>query len=164
MVSTTPDDEPVADAVVTRTPGLALAVVTADCAPIALLAPDAVGVVHAGWPGLRDGVITAAISALRELTDHAITAFLGPCIHPSRYEFGAADLAALQDRLGPHVVAQTRGGRPAFDVPGAVRHEVEQAGVAEFVDVGICTAADARCFSHRRDGVTGRQALVAALL
>jgi len=133
---------------------------TADCAPIALVAPDAVGVVHAGWPGLEAGVIETAVDALRQLSSGPIQAVLGPCIHPARYEFGPDLLERLVARLGPEVASQTDTGAPALDIPVAVRIALARAGVDELTDVDVCTSASPDHFSHRRDGVTGRQAVV----
>lgn len=155
-----PASPPEADAAVTAEPGLPLVVLTADCAPIALVAPDAVGVVHAGWPGLEAGVIEAAVAALRDLSPGPIQAVLGPCIHPARYEFGADLLERLVARLGPEVASRTAAGTPALDIPTAVQRVLARAGVETFADVGICTAASPDHFSHRRDGTTGRQAVV----
>jgi YfiH family protein len=151
---------PVADAAVTARPGLPLVVLTADCAPVALVAPEAVGVVHAGWPGLEQGVLGAAVDALRNLSPGPVRAVLGPCVHPARYEFGADHLARLVERLGPAVAGRTADGAPAFDIPAAVRVSLARAGVDDLDDVGICTSASPDHFSHRRDGVTGRQAVV----
>src|SRR5688500_5186011 len=79
-----------ADAAVTRLPGAAIAVHAADCAPIALVSDDsAIAVIHAGWSGLVDGVISAAVQAVRAMTPARCRAVLGPCIHPANYEFGA---------------------------------------------------------------------------
>ena len=137
---------------------------TADCAPIALCAANAVGVVHAGWPGLLAGVVGAGVDALRAVAPAAeVRAVLGPCVHPARYEFGAADLAKLVDRFGPGVAARTDEGRPALDIPAAVRVALAEAGVTDLVDVDVCTSASPDHFSHRRDGPTGRQALVAVI-
>jgi len=153
-----------ADAAVTAAPGRPLVVLTADCAPIALCARDAVAVVHAGWPGLRAGVVGAAVDALRAVAPRGpVRAVLGPCVHPARYEFGPADLDALVSRFGPAVAARTDDGRPAFDIPAAVRIALAERGVTDLDDVGICTSQSLDHFSHRRDGVTGRQALVAIL-
>ena len=157
------DAPPRADAAVTATPGLALVVLTADCAPLALVSDDAVAVVHAGWPGLLAGVVEAAVAALRARGSGPIRAALGPCVHPADYEFGRADLDRLVARLGPSVVARTRHGTPALDVPAAVRAALVRAGVDDLEDVDVCTFASADHFSHRRDGRTGRQALVATL-
>jgi YfiH family protein len=151
---------PTADAAVTTAADLPLVVMTADCAPIALAAPGAVGVVHAGWPGLEQGVIAAAVDVLRERADGPVHAVLGPCIHPGRYEFGPDLLARLVDRLGPDIAATTDTGTPALDIPTAVKVSLARAGVEQVTDVGICTASSPDHFSHRRDGVTGRQAVV----
>ena len=119
--------------------------------------------VHAGHRGLEHGVIEAAVAALRQIGRGPVRAYLGPCIRPDRYEFGAADLARLVARFGPSVEGRTRTGRPAFDVPAAVRRALEQCGVEPLDDLGVCTAASAEHFSYRRDGVTGRQATIAVL-
>jgi polyphenol oxidase len=154
---------PEADAAVTATPGLPLAVVTADCAPVALTCDDAIGVVHAGHRGLEHGVIEAAVAALRKIGSGPVRAYLGPCIRPERYEFGAADLARLVARFGPGVEGRTLAGRPALDVPAAVRIALGRCGVEAFDDSGVCTAGSGDHFSYRRDGVTGRQATIAVL-
>ena len=151
---------PEADAAVTDRVDLPLVVLTADCAPLALVAEGAIGVVHAGWQGLETGVIGEAVSAMSELSDGPVQAILGPCVHPAHYEFGADLLARLVDRLGPSVESRTVSGAPALDIPAAVGMALREAGVDRFDDVGVCTADSADHFSHRRDGVTGRQALV----
>ena len=156
-------EPPEADAAVTATRGLPLAVVTADCAPVAIVCDDAVGVVHAGHPGLAQGVIEAAVAALRSIGHGPVRALLGPCIHPDRYEFGAADLARLVARFGPGVEGVTHDGRPAFDVPAAARVALARCGVEHVEDCGVCTSASSAHFSYRRDGVTGRQATVVVL-
>jgi YfiH family protein len=155
-----PATPPEADAAVTAAPGLPLVVLTADCAPVALVAPGAVGVVHAGWTGLAAGVVEGAVGALRALSGGPIRAVLGPCIHPGRYEFGADLLTQIATELGPEVVSSTHSGAPALDIPTAVRLSLARAGVDDVVDVDVCTSASVDHFSHRRDGVTGRQAVV----
>jgi purine-nucleoside/S-methyl-5'-thioadenosine phosphorylase / adenosine deaminase len=159
-VDAAPDTPPEADAAVTGRAGLALVVLTADCAPVALVAPEAVGVVHAGWPGLEQGVLGAAVDALRARSPGPVRAVLGPCVHPGRYEFGTDLLERLVAELGPEVAGRTDAGTPALDIPAAVRISLARAGVEELDDVGVCTAASPDHFSHRRDGVTGRQAVV----
>jgi YfiH family protein len=162
-VATAPATPPEADAAVTRVSGLPLVVQVADCAPIALVAPDAVAVVHAGWAGIERGVIGAAVRALREAGGDPVTAVVGPCIHPERYEFGADLLARLVDAFGDEVAGRTADGRPALDVPAATRVELARAGVTAVTDVDVCTAASPDHFSARRDGTTGRQAVVVVL-
>jgi copper oxidase (laccase) domain-containing protein len=155
-----PAAPPAADAAVTARLGLPLVVLTADCAPFALVAPGAGGVVPAGWPGLEAGGFEVAVAALRELSPGPVHAVLGPCIHPEHYEFGVDLLERLVARLGPEVASRTAAGTPALDIPAAVRRALARAGVDEVVDVDVCTAASPDHFSHRRDGVTGRQAVV----
>jgi YfiH family protein len=156
-------EPPEVDAAVTARRGLPLSVLTADCAPIALACDDAVGVVHAGHRGLEHGVIPAAVERLRAVGTGPVRAYLGPCIRPARYEFGATDLARLVARLGPEVEGRTAEGRPALDIPAAVRTALRAAGVEELVDAGECTAESDVYFSYRRDGLTGRQATIIVL-
>ena len=115
---------PEADAVVTAVPGLALAVVTADCAPLVVACDDAIGVVHAGHRGLAAGVIEAAIAQLRELGTGDVRAFLGPCIRVECYEFGADDLAGFVERFGPGVAG------PHACRPARARHHRRDSGCA----------------------------------
>lgn len=152
-----------ADAAVTAVPGAILAVTVADCAPVALLAEDAVGVVHAGWRGLRAGVVQAAVDALRRLGAGPLEAVIGPCIRPRCYEFNDPELAWVARELGEGVVAKTADGRPALDVAAAVRLALAAEGVHDWIDTGVCTACSPVHWSHRRDGDHRRQALVAAL-
>jgi purine-nucleoside/S-methyl-5'-thioadenosine phosphorylase / adenosine deaminase len=154
---------PLVDALVTRTAGLPLAVVTADCAPIVLATGDAVAVVHAGHRGLLAGVVERALDTLRSVGRGAVHAVIGPCIRAAHYEFGTEDLAALVDAFGAEVASSTEWGTPAFDLPAGVRVALERGGVDDIGDVGHCTFASPEYFSYRRDGVTGRQATIAVL-
>jgi polyphenol oxidase len=152
-----------ADAVVTTVRELALVIFTADCAPIALVADDAVAAVHAGWGGLEAGIVEHAVDALRAVTDTPVRAVIGPCIRPAQYEFGADLLARLVARFGDVVASTTTRGTPALDIPAAVRVALERSGVDDVEDVGVCTASSADHFSYRRDGTTGRQAMFVVL-
>src|SRR5207245_1905111 len=97
-----------ADAAVTDRPGCALAILTADCAPVALIASDGVvGVAHAGWRGLVGGVLERTVQVMRAGGASDVRALLGPCIRPGCYEFGADDLAQVARRLGDGVRATT---------------------------------------------------------
>jgi copper oxidase (laccase) domain-containing protein len=109
-------------------------------------------------------VIERAVEALRSIGHGDVHAVLGPCIHPTRYEFGARDVARLVERLGPELEARTAHGTPALDLPAGVRNALTRAGVRAIDDVDICTATSPGFFSHRRDGRTGRQALLAVLV
>lgn len=150
------------DALVTSSPLAVLAVLTADCAPVALTSPEGVvAAVHAGWAGLVDGVVERAVDAMRALGATRVEAALGPCIHPGCYEFAAADLDRVAGLLGPTVRAVTTAGAPALDLPAAVRAAVAGAGATLVWDAGACTACDAEhLYSHRarRDGQ--RQAML----
>jgi YfiH family protein len=159
-VAAAPAEPPEADAAVTTAVGLPLVVMTADCAPVALASPGGVAVVHAGWPGLEQGVLDAAVDALRAIAPGPVRAWLGPCVHPDHYEFGADLLERLVASLGPEVASTTPAGTPALDIPTAVRVSLARAGVDDLTDVAVCTAESPDHFSHRRDGVTGRQAVV----
>jgi len=154
---------PVADAAITRRSGIALAIVTADCAPLVIACDDAVGVVHAGHRGLADGVIEATIASLREIGRGELHAYLGPCIRAAHYEFGTGDLAGFVARFGPEVEGRTRDGRPALDIPAAIRVVLEREGVVGLDDSGICTADSDAYFSYRRAHETGRQATIAVI-
>lgn len=150
-----------ADAAVTRARGAVLAIMTADCAPLALASTDGViGAAHAGWRGLTAGVVGATAAAMRSLGAGSIEAALGPCIHPECYEFGADDLEVVASRLGPAVRGRTSVGAPALDVPAAVAAACEQAGIELVWSSPTCTACDAGgSFSHRARGEVERQAL-----
>ena len=150
-----------ADAAVSDAPGVALAVLTADCAPVALLSAEGViGVAHAGWRGLVAGVIEAAVEAMRGLGATEIGAVVGPCIHPECYHFGAADLDAVADRLGPVVRADGPSGGEALDLPAAVRTSLERSGAQVLGEAGICTACSPAYWSWRGGRDRQRQAMV----
>jgi hypothetical protein len=152
-----------ADAAVTAVAGLPLVVMTADCAPVALVCDDAVGVVHAGWPGLLGGVLEAAVAQIRSIGHGPVRAVIGPCVHPARYEFGREHLDRMVARLGPEVESRTDRDTPALDVPAAVRAALGRVEVTAVEDVDVCTSSSLDHFSHRRDGQTGRQGLVVVL-
>jgi YfiH family protein len=152
-----------ADAAVTDRPGCAVAVLTADCAPVALASPEGVlGVAHAGWRGVVAGVVEATVAAMRSMGATDIRAMVGPCIRPGCYAFSEADLTVVADRLGAGVRAVTTTGRPALDLPAAVAVALERAGVDPDAvdDVGACTACSPDYFSWRADKDLARQATV----
>lgn len=155
-----PDEEPVpADGQATSVLGVATVVVAADCVPIAVAAPGAVAMLHAGWRGLQAGVVAEGVRAVRELGGAGpVTAAIGPGAGGCCYEVGDEVHAAFADH-GPGV----RNGRNV-DLKAIARRELEAADVAAVHDVGVCTlcADPGLFFSHRRDGgTTGRQAGVA---
>jgi hypothetical protein len=149
------------DALVSDHPGACLAVFTADCAPIALASPEGVvGAVHGGWRGLTAGVVGSAAGAMRALGATRIEAALGPCIHAECYEFSPGDLDLVAAQLGPAVQARTATGRPALDLPEAVRASLRAAGVELVTDEDVCTACSPAHFSYRARGERQRMALV----
>lgn len=156
------------DALVTTEVGMPVGILSADCAPVALVTAGAVAAVHVGWRGLAGGIIGSAVERLlsvgasKESAD--VRAFLGPCIHVDNYEFGDEALDGLVARFGPSVRGVTRDGRPALDLPAAVRSGLALEGVTDLDDVDICTWCSPDHFSHRRDAPTGRQAMFVTLL
>jgi purine-nucleoside/S-methyl-5'-thioadenosine phosphorylase / adenosine deaminase len=148
VVVADPDCVVDADGQVTAERGIAPMALTADCLPIAIVAPEGVGMLHAGWRGLANGVIAAGVGALRALGARSVAAAIGPGAGPCCYEVGEE----------VHAAFGTSG--PTVDLKAIARERLEAAGVDVVHDCGLCTIHDAeRFFSHRRDrGVTGRQA------
>jgi YfiH family protein len=140
-----PKDFPQADALVARGKGKAIAVRTADCAPVVMACPDGVfAVVHAGWRGLLQGVIPACTKALREqgVSPEELRAVVGPCIGPECYEFTEADLSPLVDHFGSSVRSTTSSGRPALNLREAVKASLKRSGVELVGCLGGCTACE----------------------
>jgi YfiH family protein len=157
-----PHDGPVpaTDALVTATRGLVLAVLVADCVPILLADHDTgvVAAVHAGREGVRRGVLPAALSAMasRGAKARHVTALLGPSVCGACYEVPAAMQADVA-RVAPAAAVTTRRGTPGLDLRAGLADLLARAGVREVVHDPRCTVEDPHLFSHRRDGVTGRQ-------
>lgn len=152
---------PDVDALVTATPGLVLCVLVADCVPVLLADPvtGVVAAVHAGREGVRQGVVPAALAAMTRLGARPgdVTALLGPAVCGACYEVPAAMQAELA-RVVPGAAVRTRKGTPGLDLRAGLDARLRAAGVPEVVHDPRCTVEDSRLFSHRRDGVTGRQA------
>jgi polyphenol oxidase len=141
-----------ADGVVTRAPGVAALVLTADCVPVALAAPDAVAMVHAGWKGLSGGVLEAGVAALA--ATGPVHAAIGPAAGACCYEVGP--------EVAERFPAWALDGR-RLDLKAVAAALLRAAGVAEVLDVGRCTMCEPDVFfSHRASGpVTGRQGGIA---
>jgi hypothetical protein len=149
------------DGLVSADPSVAVAVLTADCASIALGSREGVfGAVHAGWRGLAGGVVEASVAAMRATGATGVVGALGPCIHPGCYEFSENDLDGLADRYGSGVVGRTTTGRPALDLPAAVSAALTASGATETAGIDACTACAGGYFSHRARRDRGRQAMV----
>lgn len=144
----------------------ALAILTADCLPVILVAEDArcVGAAHAGWRGLADGVLEALIAALPVPSENLI-AWLGPSIGRFAYEVGP-DVKAAFDHLhkakldSAFTASTTRDGHWLADLPELAKRALCRAGVTRIAGGDYCTYSQAEhYFSHRRDGYpTGRMA------
>ncbi len=154
----TREDAPRADAVVTRVPGLAVAVTTADCGPVLLADADGgiVGAAHAGWKGALTGVLEATIAAMERLggARARMIAALGPMIRQPSYEVGAefvARFVAADPDNRRFFLPAVRNGHAMFDLPGFIAFRLERAGIGHVEDLRHCTYADpARFFSYRR--------------
>ncbi|AGA90933.1 uncharacterized protein, YfiH family [Thioflavicoccus mobilis 8321] len=151
-----------ADAVVAERPGLVCAVLTADCLPVLLCdrAGERVAAVHAGWRGLADGVIEAAVSRMGGLSG-TLLAWLGPAIGPDAFEVGAE----VRERfIGADPAAQGAfrprpQGKWLADLYRLARQRLARAGVSDVWGGEYCTYRDAgRFFSYRRDRTCGRMA------
>jgi YfiH family protein len=160
-------DEPTAaviddtDALVTSTPRLALAVVTADCVPL-LMADARAGVaaaVHAGRVGAQRGVVTRAVTAMLKLGARAgdISALLGPAVSGRNYEVPAA-MADEVEAVLPGSRTTTAAGTPGLDLRVGIACQLRNLGITSIDIDPRCTMADANLFSHRRDAPTGRLA------
>jgi YfiH family protein len=154
-----------ADALVTRDRTVAIAIRTADCAPIVLASPDGmIGVVHAGWRGLLAGVIEQAVDEMAASGASDIQAAIGPCIHAECYAFSGGDLDLVAARYGEGVRGHTTDGAVALDMVAGVRAALAARGVEVADVVDSCTACDStRWFSHRARGEVERLATVAWL-
>jgi len=155
-------DRPQADALVTGRPGIALGVVTADCAPVLFADREAgvIGAAHAGWRGAVAGVIEATIAAMERLgaARARIAAAIGPCIRQPSYEVGAdlRDAVLARDAADGRFFAP--GGcadRWQFDLAGYCAARLAGAGVSAEVLPADTLADEARFFSHRRNTLAG---------
>jgi YfiH family protein len=152
------DARPKADAMVTATPGMALGVLTADCAPVLLADAKArvIAAAHAGWRGALSGIVEAAITAMEGLgaRRERISAAVGPCIGQGAYEVGPEFKAEFLDRDGDSAdffSPVNIHGRPHFDLSGYIVHRLRRAAVANAAALGVCTyAREEDFFSYRR--------------
>ena len=160
-------EEPEADAAVTSTPGVVLAILTADCLPVVFAARDGteVAIAHAGWQGLANGVLEATLAAMHT-APRELLAWIGPCAGPARYEVGrdVFDAFTAPDPDARAAFVPTREGHWRVDLPALARRRLAAAGMAPQAVHGgeLCTISDpGRFFSHRRDRRSGRIATIA---
>jgi YfiH family protein len=149
------------DGLRTEMPGQAMALVTADCYPVAIArvtdgrCGPGLCVLHVGWRGLLEGIVDSGVAALRP---GPLRAILGPGIGPCCYEVGEEVSQPFRERFGDGVVVDG-----SLDLAAATEHALREAGVASVERTGHCTACEPELFfSHRRDrGRTGRQGVIA---
>ncbi len=156
------DHSPMADASISRRPGQVIAVMTADCLPLLLCDKRGrcVAAVHAGWRGLLDGVIEAALDKMA-LPSTEILAWMGPAIGPTAFEVGdeVVDAFIQRDRASAQHFKESRAGHKWANIYGLARQRLTAKGVSFIGGGQYCTVSDPACFfSYRRDGVTGRMA------
>ncbi len=150
-------DRPLADGMVTATPGIALGVLTADCQPVLFADAEAgvIGAAHAGWRGTRDGVLEATVEAMVALgaRREKIAAVIGPTISQSAYEVGPEFFETFtdDDRDSARFFIAGQDGRYLFDLPAMGLSRLRAAGVGHAEWTRHCTYRDSeRFFSYRR--------------
>lgn len=151
------DTPPAADGIVTTVPGVAVGVLSADCAPVLLADADAgiVAAAHAGWQGARAGIVEATVAAMVGLGARKarIRAGIGPCIRQDSYEVGPEFLAAFAAADGESAAffRPGAGDRQHFDLPGYVARRLRRAGIEMAAQSGRDTCAEGTTFySYRR--------------
>jgi YfiH family protein len=159
------DGAPEADAIVTKVPGLAIGVLTADCAPVLFCDAEArvIGAAHAGWRGALSGIVESTVEAMVGLgaAPERIAATIGPAISQKAYEVGAdyvERFLAEDKEAGQFFANDPDSGEPHFDLTGYVAERLAKAGVTAITDLGHCTYCDeTRLFSYRRSQHHGEQ-------
>jgi len=157
-------DEPQADAALTSTPGVVLAVLTADCLPVALVARDGseLGLAHAGWRGLADGILEQTINNMHTPASELL-AWLGPAAGPQKYEVGKDVLNAFvqADPNARAAFTPSRANHWYMDIYTLAQQRLRACGMLakHLFGGGLCTISQPNQFySHRRDQRTGRMA------
>jgi YfiH family protein len=148
---------PRADAVVTRTEGLAIGASAADCGPILFVDPTArvIGAAHAGWKGALTGVLESTVDAMEKLgADRSgVVAAIGPLIRQHSYEVGGEFVERFLDADAGNAaffIPSVREGHAMFDLAAYIRMRLENAGVLMIDDIGVDTYSDERFYSYRR--------------
>ena len=149
-------DDPICDALITRVPGIALAVMVADCIPLLLSSSTVVGAVHVGRRGLMNSVAVKAVDAMRKLGADQIHAQLGPSICGRCYEV-PQELADEVVAKHPAASSLTKNLTPALDLSRALIADLVASGVTYEAST-ICTLENDEYFSYRRHNITGRNA------
>lgn len=159
QVDTNTQSPVIADALISRVPGLPLVVLSADCLPILVSSKRVVGVVHAGRKGILNGIIGKTIAAMYEVGGSDLIATIGPAICRDCYE---VDPHMYQEAISLDPYLTTSDSKHSLDLRASALSQLEKVGVLVNV-IDICTAHDEGYFSYRRDGNTGRNAGVIVL-
>lgn len=146
---------PTADALVTGSVGMGLAVMVADCIPLLLASAQTVAAVHVGRKGLMNEVAFSAIQQMRSRDASEITAVVGPSICGRCYEV-SQDVYDDVSKSFPLAASKTQDGGLALDLSRALIDQLQSLGV-KVIDEGRCTVENIDLYSYRRDGTTGRQ-------
>jgi YfiH family protein len=148
---------PKADAMVTKSEGLALGVTTADCAPILFADARArvIGAAHAGWKGALTGILESTVDAMEKLGAErsGMVAAIGPLIRQPSYEVGSEFVERFIEADADNAaffLPGERSGHAMFDLAGYIRKRLENAGVLMIDDLGVDTYSDERFYSYRR--------------
>jgi hypothetical protein len=149
---------PEADAIVTARPGLAIGILTADCAPVLFCDGEArvIGAAHAGWRGAASGIVEATVAAMGKLgaKPERMVAVIGPTISQKAYEVGADFVERFvgeEAENSAFFITDEGSGEPHFDLAGYVGERLARAGVGTIFDLGFCTyCEETRLFSYRR--------------
>lgn len=152
------EERPRVDALVTKTPGVGLGVLTADCGPVLFADPNAkvVGAAHAGWKGALTGVTARTLAVMEEQGAHRadITAVIGPMISKAAYEVGPefpGRFIEADPENARWFTPSARAGHFMFDLPGYLTNRLRAEGVGTVVNLSLCTFSDEqRFFSYRR--------------
>ena len=147
--------EPTADALLTQSVGIGMAVMVADCIPLLMASSKTVAAVHVGRKGLMNRGALAAIKEMRSRDTSEITAVVGPSICGQCYEV-SQDIYEDVSKTFPLAASKTRDGGLALNLSRALIDQLQSLGV-QVVDEGRCTVEEKNLYSYRRDGVTGRQ-------
>jgi len=158
-------EEPQADAALTSTPGVVLAVLSADCLPVVVAARNGseVALAHAGWKGLAGGILEATVASMRTASGQCV-AWLGPAAGPDAYEIGVEvrDAFLAHDSRAAVAFMPTRSQHWRVDLYALARQRLADAGIRDVFGGGRCTISEPQMFfSHRRDQRTGRMATLA---
>ena len=156
-----PKEVPIADALITDNPNLALVVMVADCIPLLLRSENLVAAAHVGRAGLMNSIGLKTVAKMRELGATEISGLIGPAICGLCYEV-PQELQDQVSALHPQAKSQTRSGNPALDLPSGLAIALNNANVQVELN-NECTFENTDYFSYRRHKITGRQAGVIKL-